>query len=118
LSAWGDVINALAKARPAAIMIDKLFDVPYTAAQLQNFTEKVAGIDAPVVIGTFVAQSPISYRQPLRHDIAKVRAKISQDVSWPVEAGFHYGAEPEITSLTEPGHILYDGDGRMRPFVR
>ena len=139
LDQWVNLLVAIDRQKPKAIIIDKMFSMLNTSGKKQDEIQRLIGIlesiETPIVVGAFVAPQHIDYRVPLNLDrdynrIASWQppapggldsaAPASIDIKLPVaRSEFAYGPDPYLRSAVRYiGHLLYDGDGKIRPVLR
>jgi serine phosphatase RsbU (regulator of sigma subunit) len=125
LNSWGQVIAAIGQKPNTKILINKLFDSPYTAEEVQSFKEQTKASLAQTVIMVFTFGSEISYRKPItdaliKDNEAKTFVSRSESVIFQDLAlrNTPYGANAEVLSAFSAfGHNEYKGDHRQAPVL-
>lgn len=113
---WTYLFQALAKARPKAIFIDKMFSLPLSQDPkvIANF-QKAIRAAAPVTAGATVAASPLPSLTELKLSISA-----NEPLSFiKLSPGYLYGPNPAVAEVfSHIGHTNDDGDGYIKPFYR
>jgi serine phosphatase RsbU (regulator of sigma subunit) len=126
LETWGQVLKSLDAKGVSNIIIDKLFDLPYSQEEINQFNSILSTLRAKISIISFTQNRPISYRKqvPASLLISKIQY-YSPDDSVRHQIGkldlskFVYGSnETILSSVGSFGHAEYEGTGRIKPFIR
>jgi serine phosphatase RsbU (regulator of sigma subunit) len=128
LKEWAELLRAIADAKPGAIYIDKLFGTPELEGR-EVFNEIVGRITVPIISGGFI--QPVLTRKASLVDLSRPEfASPRYDEprsgemplflqSLPQKGGFFYGSHQSIqNAIKRVGHIMYEGDGTIKPFVK
>ncbi len=114
---WADIILAINKQRPRAILVDKLFDMPNSEEDLQAFKEKISS-DVPLYTGAFITRQEIAERPPLAENFLKnfpdkknSGAEKSNEADVSARSNFvAYGPDQNLTgTIKGVGHLNYEG---------
>ena len=125
---WGKLISEMAAAKPAAIVIDKLFTFPRgDEAAVQKFVRQLKSATTRVNTAVFLRSDMITGRAMLNLDrpefalqrLTGENSDLSQLDHVPVLAKYSYGADKSVAgSFHGNGHINYKSDHQITPFVR
>lgn len=117
LSQWATMIEALAARGPAAILIDKLFDVPAPPEEARAFVERLQRVKPPVAIAAFAVPRPLAGRAVLPASVASQQALTALAATTdPARAHYIYGAPASLQGGWRAfGHVSYLGDGLVQP---
>ncbi len=109
LKDWGNLLASIASRKPAAILIDKLFDRHYAPDEVREFVAKLKTLETPVSIISFASLDAIPGREELRVPSQNVVPTVLQRST---TATRHlYGADQTIVDATKVGHTVYEGGG-------
>ena len=133
---WIELLENFERSGAKVIIIDALF----TMANIPPGSEDVAAmmiprlseIQAPIIVGAFIAPSKLRYREPIDVDKSdylisnkilnaegKEAKRQASQLNLPVARGkYLYGPDTKLRDYFKIGHILYDGSGQMDPFIR
>lgn len=124
LPEWAKVINSIAKTPNVSVLIDKLFDVPYTQNDIKLFKEELRSTPNRTSVISFTHSGNIPFRNPisestLRENQAKtVKSAELDSQQYKVAAANVYGANDLILqSFKSFGYANYSGDNRFYPFT-
>ncbi len=125
LETWALVIKELSKKSGVNIIIDKLFDSPFSDKEIKGFTEILEGTNTRTSIISFTYPGEISFRKPISKElIAKNESKTitkKDDLDYFQRLAIKntpYGATEEVLSqFAVFGHNEYNGDNRTKPLL-
>lgn len=124
LNAWGYLFTGLARERPSAILVDKVFETPLRTTDAEAFVSSVKGLDVPVVVGSFARASEIKGRPTLSLGRPEFQANAylnDGDSTFAARAPgdvFAYGPNPKfIDAFSKVGHIRLESEMRYRAFL-
>jgi serine phosphatase RsbU (regulator of sigma subunit) len=121
LDLWGRVIRQIGKEGKNPILIDKLFDVPYTQTEIQSFQE--FNVKSAHTIA-FSYKEAIPYRSEISDEIlAANQQRIFTATNNPsrltLPRVFAYAAPNDLLKqFGSFGHAEYHGDNRVAPWIR
>jgi class 3 adenylate cyclase len=126
LGEWLNVVHALAKQKPRAIFIDKIFGTPPGLERAPEFVSQLKRLPFPVVAGSFVSPMQISQRPLFSLEdpeyILRKALHHNDDLEsltkLPIRQGYAYGPHPKVRNAFQVGHILYGGDNRALAYYR
>lgn len=120
-SNWARVLESLAEARPKVIATTHMFGTGETSddgGRLKTTLLRLRAQGISVIAGGFVYPNTIAHREPLD----PLHSEFRQGWEAPelVREGWRlYGPDAvSATFFSAIGHLAYEGDGRMAPFVR
>ena len=127
LTTWAKVLKSIGQKPDVRILIDKLFDVPYTTEDIAAFAQEIQSKPPHASIISFAYDGKIPYRQQITDELLlKNQSKTivspnddpkSADI--PATNANAYGALKELLPLFYSfGHANYNGDNRFHPFTR
>ena len=123
LAEWEELLVEIAKAKPAAIYIDKIFGRPEKIGG-EKFTKSIRELDVPVIAGGFVHEALTRTSGIINLDqrseyIVPPSASVNLLRKLPKFSGYFYGPHQSVQpAFRTIGHILYTGDGRAAPLIR
>lgn len=117
---WADILVTIDQSKPAAIVIDKFFSIlsdPH--GKSAESIAKIKGVEAPIYIGSFVAPAKIPFRDPLNLEREEFKLNPDLNLTHSMLGQFPTGPSAAFKGVFDRiGHILYNGDARVRPFIR
>ncbi len=116
LADWASVFTALDDRRPSRIFVDKLFDKPFTGAELASFREASRSWTTPIGVISFASTQAIALRTEMQLDRPEFAFPAPALLPGPISK--LYGAGPELASaFAIIGHAMYSGDGFVPALV-
>ncbi len=136
LDTWYHVIEHFAQRKPKAILIDKIFSYPSSSTlsmegvreEAERFVAKIKQLPTQVYVGGVVSASQVVGRKSLslQHDdyyYPSVETEtpglaLKGELWPPLDTGYFYGPYSWLRPAFRVGHIVYKGQGRIKPFYR
>ncbi|MCX6127108.1 MAG: hypothetical protein NTV34_20485 [Proteobacteria bacterium] len=124
LDTWGKVIARFSEIKDVKILIDKVFDVPYSSDEIRSFLAQTNSLSGRASIITFTHPGEIPYRKSVPEEVIKEtqrsffgKEEIAQSAG--KQKRNLYGAHPEILQgLGRFGHANYEGDNEIDPIFK
>lgn len=121
LADWAKVFKTLQKAGARGVLIDKIFDAPYTPEEIAAFRAEMHGVEIPIVSIAFLAAQAIPFRNEIRADRVSFKGTLpsEREARLAPRGNYRiYGASDDVLGdFAAAGFGNYDGDGRFRGFV-
>ncbi len=138
LPEWATLLAGFEKLKPKAIFIEKFFgfetDRGLSAIEMVQAQSRLLSLKVPVIAGAYVAPKRLPLRKPI--DLKAPDFSLSSMTNFGLDSeqgardllrvvlprsktNYVYGPYPAIrNAFRHIGHNLYDGDGRVSPFLR
>ncbi len=118
------MLENIAKQKPHAIILDRLFAEPPAIENRQKWMQRLKDIQVPLYSGAYFNRRPIAERQNLQTDADRygVQAFGGSDPAvldlFPNQEGYLYGYAPAYEGVFEKvGHIRLTEDGSFHPIL-
>ena len=124
LATWGKVIARFSEIKDVKILIDKVFDLPYSPDEIQTFLAQTISLSGSASIITFTHPGEIPYRRSVPEQLIKESQRVlfdGEEISQSASKKKRnlYGANPEILkALGRFGHANYEGDNEIDPIFK
>ncbi len=118
---WAKLIQTLAAEHPAAIVIDQVFGVPFSKAEVAAITIAAAS-GVPVIAGSFQSPAILPGREALipraeHHEAEIIKDPEAQPKWLRFDAAPIYGPDPSLEpAFAHVGHLMLDGY-KVHPFL-
>jgi serine phosphatase RsbU (regulator of sigma subunit) len=124
LATWGKVIARFYEIKDVKILIDKVFDLPYSDPEIQSFLDQTGLASGRTSIITFTHPGEIPYRKSVPEAVIKESQRVifdQEEIALKVGQKKRnlYGANSEILrALGRFGHANYEGDNEIDPIFK
>lgn len=128
LATWGKVISRFSEIDGVHVIIDKVFDLPFSDDEVSGFVEELSSFEKKTSVISFVHPSEIPYRKAIPNQVLKQNQELilknNQDLTRnleviPPKTLNVYGARSDILeAIGTFGHANYEGDHEINPFLK
>lgn len=135
LELWGDLLDGIAESKPKAIFIDAMLSAKpeETSKQINFYFSRLAELNVPVILGSFVAPQKLPFKEPLNLSEPWYQASSyiseSQAAPGPIHSQlwrlpkkhqgiYAYGPAKELLQhFPRSGHFQMFEENKIEPFI-